>query len=397
MKLKLSLNQLQVKLATLSFLLLFPGFFFYHFALGKGFIPPFLGGYFGIVAAFLFVPLALLNIKLFVKNIGLPVMIFFSIMFLILSVALIQYSLGNPTNYTKEMFVWSMGGLLFNLVSFIVASRLSIEQIAKAGYWLIALMFAIVVFNIGDHGIFYIKAEAGYLSDSVATYQGFARSIVVILLITSAYYFHKGVKLYPLVILGIIALFLNGARTEFALFVCSLAFVYFFYAITSFKKLVGFLFVMVMALFSVVNVIDLLPDSRMMQLFELASSTSGQSRLEMFWLGLELISNNPFLGSYGSYTANGGIGSYPHNLLSAWVNLGLFGFVLYILLFLMLWKVALKGFLQKKSDEYFKVFLIFLVFVTASLLVSKDYSYMLMGLLVGFYIQYRNKDKGILC
>ena len=392
--LKLSLSQLQINSATLSFLLLFPGFFLYHFAVGRGYIPPVLGGYFGIVATFILIPLAVMNLKLFVKNVDLPVLIFFSIMFLTLSVTLVQYLLDNPTNFSKEMFVWSMSGLVFNLACFIVAAQLGIQGVAKAGYWLIALIFAIVVFNIGEFGIFYVQAESDDLSDIVSGYQGFARSIVAVLLIASAYYFHKGIKFYPLIILGVIALFFCGARTEFVLFILSLVFVYFFYSITSPKAFLILLFALVIVVLLLINIIDLLPDSRMFQIIDFSSNSSGGIRLQQFAFGIEKIDQHPFLGNYGSYVVNGGVGAYPHNILSAWINLGLVGFALYILLFIVLWGVALKGFLRKKSDDYFKVFLIFLVFTTVSILVSKNHSYMFVGLLVGFYIQYRNKYKG---
>ena len=49
-------------------------------------------------------------------------------------------------------------------------------------------------------------------------------------------------------------------------------------------------------------------------------------------VAIESIKSNFFLGDYGSYVSNLGIGMYSHNLLSAWVDLGLFGFVFYILI-----------------------------------------------------------------
>lgn len=388
------MNQLQINLATLSFLLLFPGYFLYHYAVGRAYILPVLGGYFGIVAALLLVPLAISNLKLVVKNFDLPVLIFFFIILLTFIVTFTHYAAAYPIKFYEEMFVWSISGAVFNLVCFFLATRLDIHRVAKYGYWLIFLMVSIVISNIGDRGIFYLKAEADNLSDIVSGYQGFARSIVVTLLITCAYYFNRGIRFYSLVIFGLFGLFFNGARTEFILYIFVLVLIKFFYSIRSFKALLNLLLLITISVFVVVISIDYLPDSRMLLLLDFSSGSSGEIRWRQIVFALEKISQNPILGDYGSYVELGSVGSYPHNVLSAWLNLGLVGFFLYIVLFMALWITVLYDFLNKKNDEYFKIFLFFLVFVTVALIVSKNHSYMLVGLLVGFYVQYCNKRRG---
>lgn len=393
MILKLPLNQLQKNLATFSFLLLFPGYFFYHYAIGRDYIPPVLGGYFGTVSVFLLVPLAMANLKLVIKNFDLPVLIFFAIMLLTLVVAVMQYALGNPRSLTEEMLAWSISGFVFNLVCFFVAARLSIKEVAKYGYWLIPLMATIVLLNIGDRGFFYLKAEADELSSIVSGYQGFARSIVSLFLLAFAFYYNRGIRFFPILIFGLAGLFFNGARTEFILFILVIIIVKLFHTIKSPKRFFSLFLFVIVSMFFIVNMIELLPDSRIFRILDFSSGTSGAIRFNQILYGVEQIAQNPFLGNYGSYTVLGGVGSYPHNVLSAWVNLGLVGFSLYVLLFTVLWIVALRG-LDKKNDEYFNVFLFFLVFVTMALIASKNHSYMFVGLLVGFYVQYCSTRKG---
>jgi hypothetical protein len=393
---KLRLNQLQKNLATFSFLLLFPGYFFYHYAIGRDYIPPVLGGYFGIVSVFLLVPLAMANLKLVIKNFDLPVLIFFAIMLLTLVVAVMQYVLGNPKFLTEEMLAWSISGFIFNLVCFFVAARLSIKEVAKYGYWLIPLMATIVLLNIGDRGFFYLKAEVGEFSSIVSGYQGFGRSIVTLLLLVCGFYYKRRYRLYPLIIIGIVGLFFNGARTEFILFILVLVVVKLFYSIRSPRNFLSLFFLMGISVLFMVNFAELFIDSRISGLLDLSSGTSASIRLIQISYAIEQTFQNPVLGNYGSYVELGGVGSYPHNLLSAWLNLGLVGLSLYVSLFIALWIIALKGFLDKNNDEYFNVFLFFLVFVSAALIVSKDHSYMLVGLLVGFYVQLSGKKKEIL-
>tara|TARA_B100000925_G_C21776885_1_gene374540 strand:- start:150 stop:611 length:462 start_codon:yes stop_codon:yes gene_type:complete len=146
-----------------------------------------------------------------------------------------------------------------------------------------------------------------------------------------------------------------------------------------------------MAIFFLMNLFSVLPQTRMTTLLTLTDAST-LLRISQIEFAINQISQFPFLGNYASYVDEfGGTGSVPHNILSAWLNLGLLGFVLYIFMFIALWGSALRGFLNNEKDIYFNLFLIFLVFTTAALVVTKVYSYMFVGLLLGFYIQYRNK------
>lgn len=393
MQINLNLSSLKGNFSTLSFLLLFPGYFLYHFAIGKGYLQPLLGGYFGIITISLIFPLLLISYKTILKNFDLTVFIFFLIMLLTLCVAFIQNSLEKPLNYHEELFEWTISGLVFNLVCFFCAVGMKIDRTAHYAYWSIILMCMIVVTNIGNFGIFSVQSQSNEINELITGYQGFARSIIATLLVCSAYFFNNGMKFYFIAMIGIIALFFNGARTEFALFPIVLVFVYLWYSIRSVKVLISLFFSLCIFMILVINVFDFLPESRMMRLIDFSMGSSGEIRVNQITFAIQQISENPLLGNYGAYAENGGAGAYPHNILSAWMNLSLVGFLLYIILFICLWAAAIKGFLIKKSNRHFNLYLFFLIFSTVAILAFKNHSYMFVGLTVGFYIQYCNNEK----
>ncbi|WP_335909114.1 hypothetical protein [Shewanella indica] len=384
-----------VKTATISFLMLFPGFFFYNFFVGKGIIPPFLGGYFGVVAAFFSVLLILTNIKRYYYQPDLVLVIFFSFLLFDFIVIFANFVHGVPNSYAAELFFWSINSLFFNIVCFLIASKFNFKYVASKGIVFFVPMFLIVIFNIGDSGIFYIREEAGSAAEFTSSYQGAARSIVAILLISCAYYFQKGAKFYLVFFLGITCLFFNGARTEFVLFFLSVIFLYLTFSITSLKSLLKLILIILSISIVVSYIITFLPDSRMLELLTLDKSSSGEARFDTLKFGVTQISEFPFMGSYGSYVELGGIGFFPHNFISVWVNLGLIGILLYSGLFLMLWFIAILAILKKERSEYFTVYFIFLMFVTASVIISKPYNYMFVGFLVGLYVQYKQYLKGL--
>jgi len=145
---------------------------------------------------------------------------------------------------------------------------------------------------------------------------------------------------------------------------------------------------------------EYIPQSRMMELFNIFSSSSGESRIELFSFALaEVFSNlkTVILGSYGSYTTIGGVGSYPHNLFSAWINLGIFGFISYLLLILILWIYAVFWYQKISSLTLYKTYIVFLAYLTVALIFSKSYNYLLVGFTVGICSQifYRLKHENV--
>jgi hypothetical protein len=378
------------KIGVISYLLLFPGFFFYHFMVARNIISPFLGGFFGVISVLAFFPLV---ISYHVNN-GLKIngasILFYFISSWNLLISTLNYFNGNPRGWHENIFIWSVSGVLFNAVCYLIAVNLNAMKYSKYILVSFVLMVGIVVLNIGDLGIFYVKQEAGDVADYVATYQGFARSLLFTGLILISVYWQSVLIFYVVLLFALIGLFFNGARTEFVLFAISVMVCVAIYAFKTYKALLDIAFLgMVGVLF--VYLYDYIPESRMSQIFELGTSTSNEERIRLMDYGLNSIYKNLLFGDYGSYVELGGVGSYPHNIISSWVNLGIIGFGSYVVLFVMLWMGVIRGVRNNNALPEFMTYLIFLIFMSMALISSKDYSFMGIGFVVGLHSRYRGQ------
>jgi hypothetical protein len=388
-----SRNSISHCLASSSFFLLFPGFFFYHFAIARGYIPAFLGGYFGVVAVLCFPPLALVYLKNHQLKLNKTLSLFILINAYIMLILIYNYILDKPRGYSTDMAVWSLSGLLFNLVVFLIGSQINFLKVLNANFFALILMLILVISNVGEQGIFYVKLEA--VDESVvASYQGFARSFIFVSLILTAAFIDNSKKFAVIFIISFVALFLNGSRTEFALYVASSLIMCLLHMLKSPKGVLLLIGGMVTLFFLTIYLADAYPESRMLQLFFLQESTSFQGRSELNAYGWSLVSDSPLMGNYGMYVNLGGVGNYPHNLLSAWINLGIIGFLLYIILFLLLLKSALFRFRENSGNLTYRIYFIFTLFAVTSVMLSKDYSDMSIGFLVGILCNWK-KSKNI--
>ncbi len=399
--LKIKLKILAVSSSNIVFLMLFPGFFFYQSAIGLGLIPPILGGYFGIVAI-LTSPLTFMAFLYLIGkhkyNYTIIDAIFFCIVTLTIFVTFVSYFLDKPSLYSTDMFIWSISGLLFNLECYFLARTISLSSNVFNYLSILSLvaMVLIILSHVGEHGIYNLK-EGGDDSESLATYQGFARSLAVVG-IFSMTTLNSSKLVFLISLVTMVGLFFNGARTEFALFFVSYLTLIIYVRRTSFNNIALTIFLfLVISIASIANfdnLLALLPKNRMLQLLDISSTSSWQARANLITSAIETIYSNPLVGNYGSYTNIGGVGSYPHNLLSAWVNLGAIGFGLYLITILIIVKDLIQGFLRKKvktSEE--KTVLVFSVFTIFALIAAKDYTYMLFGFMVGFYSRFNTASR----
>ena len=356
-------------------------------------IPPFLGGYFSVVAALLF-PLLLASFIYINKTKFVDIDVaFIAIAILIISISFFNYALGIPRNFSGDILVFSLSGLLYNLVTYFLARTISIDSrlFTYLTIGSLGLMSLIIFYNIDDlTGIFYAGAHFGETEpEFAATYQAFARSLVVVGLLSIALLKSK-MQAFVVFLLTLCALFYNGARTEFALFFVTYISLLVFMStrvLTSFVVLMLLMAVVMIFVMNLDTLVAMLPENRMMQLLDIDSASSVQSRNIIKQFAWESIANNPVLGDYGGYTEyKGSIGDYSHNLLSAWVNLGLVGFCLYIIVILVVMNGIVKVFIKmnpKTTEEL--IMFVFSLFTILALFFSKDYTYMFFGLMVGFY------------
>ncbi len=381
------MNSYFIKYINFVFILLFPLFFIYHVLVAKGYIPPFLGGYFSIIALLNFPFLVILSLiyKKSNRQFTLIEIIFFLLLIYTFFIAIVNFLLNPLPLENNEMLIFSIRGIVFSIICYILGKHISIynENFKKLIVFFLLLFLIIILLNLNEFGMFYLRLSSENAAFTIS-YQGYARVLTIVGLIAIALIKNPYPRLFVYIVVSI-SLFFNGARTEFVLFnFAAIIFFTVFMPRIIYIIILGFIvsFIIIMQNETLQN---LILENRLLELFtNLESSTSGNARFDTILIALQTISENPLFGNYGSYVEIGGIGYYAHSIISAWVNLGLFGFVLYILLFfLMLLYIYIYKY--KKSSIEYKLFLLFFTFTFMAMIVSKDYSYMLMGFLVAFY------------
>lgn len=376
-------------LAAVGFLVLFPGFFFYHTLNGLGLMPAFLGGFFrpmALVFMFAFVCLALTTTVPPVGRLGPVGWLFMLILGWITLSAVWHYFVGTQVG-NLEMLDWSLSGVFLNATCYLVARHLPLRWVAFQTFVAISLGLMItLVFLLAKDGMFYLRAEGLADEEKVATYQGFARSLAVTgilaLALTRVAIYRVGIGAAT-----VAALYINGARSEFVCFTVALLALWAAHAIIDRGRplplIAVLVFVLLLPLFSLESVQTALPENRMLQLFDLAGSSSAIGRAELSQAGWEEVGRHPLLGNYASYYDTDGVGGYPHSLLAAWVNLGFVGFALYVALFgAMAWvqSSTLSG--DNLKDPVVTAALLAAVFSGIALLFAKEYSYMVTAFAV---------------
>jgi hypothetical protein len=370
---------------NLAFLLLFPGFFFYHFLLGTGKIRAFLGGYFAPVSLVFALPLVFLYIRQIKRDpkrllqSELYFGVFLAFFFIVVAV--------NAANGANQAIVTGHVLMIMYMVNTLITFKLidfaQPEFRYPAMLCLLGMSAIIIVYSVG--GVFRMDV-LGLAEDpaSLSTYQGFARSYLVTFLCVIA--FTRSLPLRALLyVTGAVSLFLNTARSEFVALLFAIPIIEFYFAR---RKL---LFIVVLAsLAALVSMnfdllLDQVPNTRILELLDLSHSTSAIARHRLTNLAMQTISSYPILGDYASYAP----GYYSHNILSAWVDLGIFGFV-YLLAILILpaTSMFITGYFSKHDCGDF-VLGFALACVTMLLLAKSHYfTDMLIGATLGTYSRY---------
>ena len=386
--------------AIASFFLLFPGFLFYHQFLAMGLISPFAGGLFGYVSlGALLVLLALLpwNTDWLKKIIGNRYAQWAVVFLAFVSVWTLIHYLAFDHDYITQASRQSLETIILLSCLFLVGSMLPLES--KSLRWsfsisfIIILIFLLYTFASTDTDGYYARRFYGNPT-GVASYQGFARSALIILLFLMAVF--NSFRSRVLFILGgVFILYLLMSRSDFyAFLVVSLALC----VISGIKQPKYFLLLSVIFLEVVILAApDIMPRigvfletrfpdkvveepttpssgdetapapitdqanaqsppgeavdrprvSRQLEVFDLASSKSWLGRQSLQKIAIEQISENPLVGKFGGHVLAESSSSYAHNALSAWVNYGFPGFLIYV-------SLTLAGFLISAYQLFLK-------------------------------------------
>jgi hypothetical protein len=379
-------------IAGLGFLLLFPGFFYYHTLLGTGATGAFLGGYFTPVSLVFLLP----QIALYVYTVQrdphrlASVDIYFGVFLLYFAVIVAVNGINgaNPAIIVNHLL-----GMMFLVGTFIQFKFIDFSGKVFYPLALVCLLaMSAIVFIFSVDGVFYLGALGiARDADSLATYQGFSRSYLMTFLVVITYTRLLSLRLV-LYGLGAASLFLNTARSEFVALLFAMPIIEFYHS----RQKLYFVLALAMLFALIYMNLDLilteLPNNRILELLDLSRSTSANKRHHLSVHAMQTIAAYPILGDYASYAP----GYYSHNILSAWVDLGLFGFI-YVMAMLILPAIPMfikEFFAGRNCSDFILAFS--LVCVTVLLLLSSHYfTDMLIGATVGAYSKYRYGKKHV--
>lgn len=314
------------------FLLLFPGYFIYHWLALNGIWPLFLGGYvnessalvlLGAVAALLLAALGGRRIQVGTLN---PVdAAFIAFMVYFASVVFVHAAAGSaPGTVRNHVASWMQ--LAATYIAFRVYPYASPGPRRGAVALLLAFTLAVVVAAQAD--VLGLLLQSSDDTQS-ATYQALARAYLLVMLVGVIALPQRWVRM-PIYITAALVLILLGARSEIA----AMALFVTVFETLSARRPVRAAVSVIVVLIAAASVLivgaeslnEIFPDNRLLYLLvegvEDGSVVERRAQIAAAWAAL---GERPLTGDYGHYEAIGGAGSYAHNLLSAWVDLGVPG------------------------------------------------------------------------
>lgn len=373
-----------------AFLLLFPGFFFYQTLLGIGAIPAFLGGYFTLVAMVLLLPLAAALFCAVKRDraYATPLDLCLVLLALYYLLVLAANFASGATTIIVERYVASVlfcfeTYVIFRMIDFTDKKFLKIIVVSL-------LVMSVITYYFSVGGFFFLQA-LGEAKDpaSLATYQGFARSYIYTYLIVASITRSMALR-YLLYAVATSALFLNGARSEFSAVMFLIPVVELYYAKQRLYAIFALLLLSIVLVGGVETIVTALPENRILQLLDLSHSSSAITRQRFTGDALRTIWTNPVFGDFASYPD----GHYAHNVLTTWVDFGLFGFVFFCSL--LVWHAAwlfFNGFFSKTKSSDFVLAWSFVCAVILWAVTAKNMPDMSVGAALGAFARYRCKQK----
>ena len=378
------------RIGAAAFLALFPGFFFYHTLLGLGRMGAVLGGFFAPVSLLAVPPLLFIYVyRIRHERLQFSRHDLYFNLYILYFMAIVGV---NALGGGKLQIVGNhVLGILFIVNLFFIFKFTDFSQPALRRV-LIACLFAMsaIVFAYSVDGSFYLAPlGAAKNPESLATYQGFSRSYLLTFAVVAT---HTRARLLRVILYGLAAptLFVNTARSEFVAMLAMVPIIELYYARRKLLMAVVFGVLIALLYVNIDALLSLLPSNRILELLDLSQSTSANKRHHLSLYAWQTITHYPLLGDYASYQP----GLYSHNVLSAWVDTGLFGFVFVLgLLAVPVAAMLLNGFFHPaRQGDFLLGFAI--ACITLLLLVTSHYfTDMFIGAALGSFARYSHGKK----
>ncbi|RYG88690.1 MAG: hypothetical protein EON59_03660 [Alphaproteobacteria bacterium] len=370
------------------------GFCVYHYSLLNGIIPPILGGY-AAAASVLVLPIVLpiyLH-RASTKPEFLTIADLLFAMFTVMVVIVALISRSNPgledvanfqLSIVPQFVAWFA---LFRCVR-LGATPLRIPSVIAFGLMTIILLIrpSLYLASVSD--------IATMFRDDVADYQAYAFVYLVMFIYILGIVGRSPLR-YFIYAAGLVALFVNGARSE--LIAAPLVIVTFeiFFAVRFPAILATVIIGGLLSFGPVFNLLaNLFPENRFISLLtNVGSDQSYSERSYFFERALSVISESPFWGNYGAYP----LGEYAHNIVSVWVDFGLIGFLLFAFILFLGLANSLKAYRENRDLHLSAMLAATALCMVMLSITAKYWTYQMFPILLALQarlIYWRNSAKG---
>ncbi|WP_180063323.1 hypothetical protein [Acinetobacter sp. YH16042] len=369
-----SINVLEYNktISAISFFIIFWGYVIYNFILLFFKVPAFLGGYFGFVSSLIFI-FYFLSFKFVLTDVLNSSKFFafcsvFCFLFaLVASLASLLYSdLYNASIQSFEMLVYWFSFFILGFYFPFVDKR----KLTKVSIFLVYLFLIYSVYYIYSENKFMLPFGTGDIdNENVSGYQGISRSIFIVgLLIIS--FSKRDCFLYINICVLTFLLFIIGSRSEFYAYILAIMVYHLVLSIKKKSTFVALCLIFTLFAFLFFTNYEFISQSRQFNIFDLKSDDSWVLREQMKELALTQLHNSPLFGHFGGhlefYKGANYTGSYVHNILSGYINYGLFFLILFSIMCYLSFFYSLNRVYKNLNDQDW-VFAFLITFVVAFL------------------------------
>lgn len=313
------------------FLITFPGYFIYHYLVTVQILPPVLAGYSTPVGLLSLPVLLALHAKARRDEGPRPTHVIETSLWVFLAYyAVVTFWVLSTRNTLASADAHPT--VIAQFVALFLLAQYAPLQLKDARLLtlLISVMSVMVVHNASNGGLLDATIAVTFgITNSMISYQGYAFAYFVCLAYLIPLLQDRPWWRLGLYVVACAALFLNGARSEFAVAFVAFGALEFLRARSKWRAIQGVLVALLVLVATYFAFEETFQDYRIITIFtDFDEDISVQDRRRMLADGLETIWNHPLVGRMGSYPA----GEYIHGILSAWVDLGALGFLLFLAL-----------------------------------------------------------------
>jgi hypothetical protein len=337
--------------AGVGFLLLFPGFMVYHYGISADWWGAALGGLFG-GAALLIAACVLLEYRRLPKSLSALSLLVLGTLTYMVAWSLVSWTIIPSDSMTSlvmgeaaaTVIIWIA---MLYIGAYMPCNAQALWRLSGVSITITLLCFGHAFYTLG----FPFGPSLAFVSFDEfvqSTYQGIGRSLVAIGLV-AALATRSSATMSSGIMLGCFFLLLTlGSRAHAAVFFVSLSLHFGLLIALRQTRVIGISMLVVFGLMATSYTFVFI-ESRNSEILDLSYSVSWQQREWSADRALEVISDNPLVGQFGYHWWDSF--GYAHNMLSAWTQYGLVGFIAFTATLVYGMYIALAGFTAARASS----------------------------------------------